>query len=294
MPSWEGKSKATPLGYRIFVGVLKTFGIRPAYGLLRLVALYYVFFSASSTKNLYSFFRHRLGRGKWSSIAAIYQNYYWFGQTLIDKVVVQSGMPVPFEFEFEGEQHLRKMVTDGKGGLLLSAHIGNWEIAGHLLKRLNTTINIVMYDGEQQQIKAYLQQVTGARNTQLILIKEDLSHIFAISEALGKNELVCIHADRFMEGNKTLRTSFLQSAANFPAGPFILASRFNVPVSFVFACKENSRQYHFFASEPARVDELPKTEKMQYYLQAFAKEMELKTKRYPEQWFNYYDFWQSS
>ena len=67
-----------------------------------------------------------------------------------------SGIPNRFTFNFDGEENLRKMVELGKGGLLLSAHIGNWEIAGHLLKRLNTKINIVMFDGEVQQIKAYL------------------------------------------------------------------------------------------------------------------------------------------
>ncbi|ULQ51480.1 lipid A biosynthesis acyltransferase [Flavihumibacter fluvii] len=293
MPSWEGRSKATPLGYRIFVGVLKTFGLQPAYGLLRIVALYYVFFSPGSTKHQYQFFHKRLGFGQWASIRALYRNYFRFGQTLIDKVVVQSGMPIPYTFEFEGEEYLREMVAAGKGGLLLSAHIGNWEIAGHLLKRLNTTINVVMYDGEQEQIKAYLEKVTGGRNMNLILIREDLSHIFAINEALDKNQLVCIHADRFVAGNKTLSASFLGASAKFPAGPFILASVCKVPVSFVFAFKETSKHYHLFATKPAEFEGIGRSEKMQQLLDDFVAEMEQKAKLYPDQWFNYYDFWKT-
>ncbi len=60
----------------------------------------------------------------------IYKNYYWFGQTIIDRVVLTSGIKNSFRFEFEGEENLRAMVNLKKGGLLLSAHIGNWEIAG--------------------------------------------------------------------------------------------------------------------------------------------------------------------
>lgn len=177
--------------------------------------------------------------------------------------------------------------------MLLSAHVGNWEIAGHLLKRLNTTINVVMYDGEQEQIKAYLEKVTGGRNMQLIIIREDLSHIYAISEALQKNQLVCMHADRFMEGNKTMTMNFLGAPAQFPAGPFVVATSFAVPVSFVFAFKETSRHYHFYATPPQALSATQKKDQVKELLDKFVREMETKTRKYPEQWFNFYDFWKA-
>lgn len=293
MPSWEGRSKATPLGYRIFVWVLKTFGLRPAYWLLVPVAGYYYLFSPESNRNLRYYFQRRLGFGKAKTRRYIYRNFYRFGQSLIDKVAVQGGLQNPFTFNFEGENYLHEMVAAGKGGLLISAHIGNWEIAGHLLKRLNTPINVVMYDGEDEQIKAYLQAVTGGRNMKLILIKADLSHIFAIHSALANNELVCMHADRFMAGNKQLEAIFLGQKAAFPAGPFILASKLRVPVSFVFAFKETAAHYHLYASEPVVYTDLEKNGRLEKLLQDFVQEMEEKTRLYPEQWFNYYDFWKN-
>ena len=75
-------------------------------------------------------------------------------------------------------------------------------------------------------------------------------HIYQISEALQKNEFVCIHADRFIEGNRTVKMDFLGKAADFPVGPFVLAARLQVPVSFVFALKESKLHYHFYASQP--------------------------------------------
>jgi len=150
---------------------------------------------------------------------------------------------------------------------------------------------VVMYDGEHEQIKAYLEQVTGGRNMNIILIREDLSHIYAISEALQNNQLVCMHADRFMEGNKTLQAVLLGEPAALPAGPFILASRFQVPVSFVFAFKETARHYHLYATEPLPLQQMDKKEKMDRLLKDFVKEMENRVLQYPEQWFNYFDFW---
>ena len=292
MSAWQGKSKGTPLGYRIFVWVLRTFGVLPAYFLLRLVVLYYFFFSFKASRQIYSLYRRKLGYSWFTSIIKLYKNYFLLGQSIIDKVVVMSGIKNKFSFHFDGEENLRKIAALGKGGILLSAHIGNWDVAGHLFKRLDTRINIVLYDGEHEQIKEYLEGVTGKRNVNIIVIKNDLSHIYAISDAFSKNELVCMHADRFLEGNKTMDAGFLGEPARFPMGPFLLASKFKVPMSFVFAVKESKLHYHFFASEIKDYSVFSRNEVMQEMLNDYAGEMEKKLKQYPEQWFNYYDFWE--
>ncbi len=292
MSSWHGKSKGTPLGYRIFVWVLKTFGVLPAYFLLRFVVLYYFFFSFKASREIYRLYRRKLGYSWFSSTIKVYTNYFLLGQGIIDKVVMMSGIKNNFSFNFDGEENLRKIAAMGKGGILLSAHIGNWDVAGHLFKRLQTAINIVLYDGEDEQIKKYLDGVTGKRNVNIIVIKKDLSHIYAISEALNKNELVCMHADRFLEGNKTINSSFLGQPARFPMGPFLLAATFKVPVSFVFAVKESKLHYHLFASEIIDYSNLGRNELIPQMLTDYATTMEEKVKQYPEQWFNYYNFWQ--
>ncbi len=291
MSSWQGKSKGTPLGYRIFVWVLKRFGVTPAYLLLRLVVFYYFLFSWKASGHIYRLYHHRLGYNIFRSVGKIYSNYYLLGQGLIDKVVMMSGIRNKFSFVFDGEENLRDIASLKRGGILLSAHIGNWDIAGHLFTRLETPINIVMYDGEHEKIKQYLESVTGKRKMNIIVIREDLSHIYAISDAFVRNELVCMHADRFIEGNKTLEAEFLGKKARFPMGPFLLAAKFNVPVSYVFAVKETSLHYHLFASGIKEYSNGNKQYVMQAMLRDFVKEMEQKVKRYPEQWFNYYDFW---
>lgn len=292
MPSWQGKSKGSPLGYRIFVWVLKNFGVTPAYILLRSVVLHYLLFSYKSSKPIYYYFHRKLGYSVIKSLFKLYRNYYYFGQSIIDKVVLMAGIRNKFSFHFDGEENLHEMVTQEKGGLLLSCHIGNWEIAGHLLQRLKAKVHVVMYDGEHENIKRYMKGVTGERMVNVIIIKNDLSHIYEISEAFKKNELVCMHADRFLDGNKTLTANFLGEEAMFPMGPFVLATTFKVPVSYVFAMKEGRLHYHLFASKIKEYAQVGRSKVMQEMLQEYVKEMELKVKQYPEQWYNYYNFWQ--
>ena len=292
MPQWEGKSRGNKLGYRIVFFVCKTWGVSAAYFLLRFVACYFFLFSWSSSRHIYRYFRLRQGYSRLKSVVNLYQNYYVFAQTLLDKVIVMAGIENKFTFDFEGEENLVKMAAQGRGGILLSAHVGNWEAAGHLLRRLNTRINVVMFDGEQERIKQYLDQVTGGKNFNVIVIKNDLTHVFAIGEALNRNEMICLHADRYRPGNKTVRKSFLGAETEFPAGPFLLAAGFNVPVSIVFAFKETPNHYHFYGS--SLIMRSPADSKGDFtdkLMTTFIGHLEQKVKMYPQQWFNYYNFW---
>ncbi len=288
--SWEGRSKGNKLGYSIFIGILRIGGVWPAYFLLRFVAAYYLAFN-SSYKHIAAYFRERLGYSKWQTIRSVYHNYFLFGQTLIDKIVVMSGLKVPYSFEFDHEHYIEEIMAGGRGGILISAHMGNYELAAYYFKRLPVRVNIVMVDNEQQQIKEYLESVMHDRTKMnIITIKEDMSHVYEISNALQNNELIALHADRFVAGSKTITGNFLGKNAEFPMGPFVLSSTFKVPVSYVFCFKDNAMHYHLSASKPIEYTENKKIA-IPAALNDYIKELETKVKQYPEQWFNYYNFW---
>jgi len=287
---WQGRSKGNTTGYRIFVWLLKKGGLLSAYALLHFVTPYYRWFVPSVTKPLRYLYENRLGLSRKKATVLIKKNIHIFGQTLIDKIALLSKIPTPLSFTHEGIEHIEKMVQDGKGGILLSAHLGNWEAAGHMLERVQAVVNIVMYDGEEEKMKQYMQQFEENRSFRVILIKDDLSHIYEISAALARNELICLHGDRYRPGHRTIQQNFLGKAAHFPAGPFILASKLKAPVSFVFAFKETNLHYHYY-SYPANIYNGRGNEGIHKMMIDFSTILEKMLKKYPEQWFNYYDFW---
>ncbi|HTD40081.1 MAG TPA: hypothetical protein VK671_05635 [Mucilaginibacter sp.] len=292
MPAWKGKSKGKPLGYKIFVSILRTAGVAPAYFLLRFVAFYYLIFSFKSSKPTFNYFHKRHGYGVIKSVYKVYQNYNLLGQALIDKVVVMSGIKNRLTFELDGVNNLHKIAALKRGGILLTAHIGNWEAASHLLTEIDSRINIVTFDGEDSGIKEYLESVTGKSRLNFIHIKEDMSHIFKMSEAFLENELVCMPADRFIEGTKTVAVNFLGEEAKFPLGPFLMPIKFNVPVTFVYGMKESKYHYHFFSSDVKEYQDTGADDVSNQILLDYVDYMEKKVKKYPEQWYNYYNFWQ--
>lgn len=292
MPSWEGKTRGGLLGYKIFIWVLKYPGLPFAYFLLYFVTAYFFITSRKSVQPIYRFYAGIMHYGKTRSMISVYRNFYMFGQILLDKIAMLAGFQQRFTFDFEGEEYLRQMQD---GGLLVSAHVGNWEIAGQLLNRLEKRINIILFDAEHQRIKGYLSDVLTNRNVHFIIIREDFSHLAEIKQALAGREIVAMHGDRFIEGNKTLTLNFMGKPALFPIGPVNLAARFGVPVSFVYAVKESRKHYHFYATPLQRIPfsgNLKKREEsFREILKIYIGSLEKILKKYPMQWFNYYDFW---
>jgi predicted LPLAT superfamily acyltransferase len=265
-----------------------------AYFTLLFVAFYFYMFS--NKRNIHFFYRKIMNYGTLKTEIAIYKNYLLLGKTIIDKVAVLAGYSYKFTYNFDGEEHLQQISDEGKGGIFIGAHSGNWEIAGYLLKRINRPVHVIMFDGEQTNIKEVIEKVTGGKRFNVIYIQEnDISHIYQIKEALSRGELIAMHGDRYVEESKTLACDFFGRKAQFPLGPYYMASQFNVPISFVSTMKETDTHYHFYASPPAMIEGENKKEKIksiENMAQRYASELEKMIKKYPLQWFNYHDFWQ--
>ena len=288
MSKWDGKSKGTVLGYKIFVFLIQKAGVKAAYVLLYFVASYYFLFLKKSNKAISYYFKERLGYSWFKSKKMVFRSYYTFGQTIIDKISISAGMRNKFTYEFDGIETLKNLLAEKKGGVLISAHIGNFEIAEHFLGDIDIDfqINLVTTDLEHSAIKNYLESVTQKPTVKFIIIREDLSHIFEINAALSKNELVCFTGDRYFDGTKSLSEKILGEEANFPAGPFLIASRLKVPVVFVYVMKESNLHYHLYAREAT-----VKHRDEKGLLKAYIESVESMVKKYPLQWFNYFDFW---
>ncbi|MDP4281172.1 MAG: lipid A biosynthesis acyltransferase [Bacteroidota bacterium] len=295
MSAWKGQTRGGLTGYRIYIWILRYMGISFAYFILHFVVFYFVFAAPTASREIYRFYRRRMHFNRFKSLVDIYGNYRWFGQILIDKLALLSGFEHKFTFDFEGEEYLRQMAN---GGLLISAHMGNWEIAGQLLNRLNKTVNIILFDAEHQHIKGLLSKTYKNRNVHFIIIKEDFTHLLEIRDALSRGEIVAMHGDRFIPGNKTVNINFMGEPAPFPIGPVNMAAHFNAPVSFVFAVKESRNHYHFYATPLFKIEQFNNLAKRNMVLTEivgiYVKKLEEILRKYPLQWFNYYNFWASS
>jgi hypothetical protein len=286
MTKWKGKSRGTVLGLKSYVLIIKTFGLNAAYFILLFVVSYFIIFSFNSTKSTWYFFKKRIKYSSLSAAIQVYISYFTFGKIQLDRLAIASGLKHKYTFEFDGIQHIRELLKKKKGGILLTAHIGNFNLAEHFFADRNIFVNLVLTDLEHKQIKNYFESVSGKSRIRIIVMKDDFTHIFKINEALKNNELLVFAADRYLENTKTYTHSFLGKPVQFPVGPFKLAARNSIPVLFVHIMRERNFHYHLYARSMDAQENSAKE-----ILKAYLKNLGNMAKKYPHQWYNYYDYW---
>ena len=292
--TWKGKTRGGTFGYMFFIYMIRCLGITAAYGFLALVVLYFIPFAPKATGNTWSYARNRLKYGRLKSVALLLKNYYRLGQILSDKVAIGNGMTGKYHFKFENYQAFLDVLNGNTGVIMIGAHVGNWEIGVPFFDDYGKKINIVMYDAEHQKIKEILKKNGQQQPYKIIPVnKDNLAHIFKITEALDHKEYVCFQGDRYLNADKLLTCKFMGHEACFPIGPFLLASRMKVPVVFYFAMREAKQTYHFHFILAEKVSGSKEKKAEQLLLEQYVNALEKVISQYPEQWFNYYPFWKS-
>jgi predicted LPLAT superfamily acyltransferase len=283
---WDGKTKGSLFGYRFFIFLIQFFGTKIAYFFCFWVSLYYLFFVKKARIGIMHYYQTAFRFSKFNAFFEARKNFYHFGVNLIDRIAFKTKWKDKFTYSFENESVLVEMSESAKGGFLFSAHLGNWENAGNLIKqRVTGKINVVMLDAEVQKIKQFMEQEVGAAQYNLIAIKNDFSHLIEINAAIKRGELVAMHADRMFEGAKAFKLPFMNGYADFPMGPFMLVHKFKVPITFVYAVKTSSKHYALSATIPKEYYDSAEAIAIDY-----KSTLEDKINTYPNQWFNFYKY----
>ncbi len=283
---WSGKSKGTPLGYLIFITVIRRIGVRAAYLMLVFVAPWYLLTSPASNKAIKTYARHLRSRFPDAQRVTPLASYMAFGRSLVDKFAIQAGLSHRYQWSEHGKEHLQALMASGKGGILIGAHIGNWDLAGHVLSGFPGKMTVVLLSAEYERIQQVMERnrTTSAFNT--IQLSQDLSHVFKMSDALREGHLLCMHGDRSLPGARTRRIPFLGKEADFPVGPFALAMAHKVPICISFVVNSGNMRYWFTSTPPIHPEE-----SIEALMERYVAELEEVVRKHPLQWFNYFDFW---
>ena len=287
---WTGKTDGQPWMQRSLIAMFRVLPLWLLYGVMALVVPFYMIFNRKGYQAIYGFFRERIGYGPLKSFWNVYLNHFRFGQVILDRFGVYAGKK--YHFTNEGQELMDELEKHPEGFILLSSHVGNYEIAGYSLKPKYKKFNALVYAGETATVMENRQRILSQNNMSMIPVKEDLSHLFALNAALDNGEMVSMPADRIFGSQKSVECQFFGTKANFPLGAFAMAVQKNVSLLAVFVMKEGLKRYHAYVQEVTCDPKASKREQMAQLAQSFAERLEAIVRRYPTQWFNYFDFWQ--
>lgn len=287
---WKGDTGGKPWMQKAMILWFRHMPLFVPYFCMAWVVPFYMVFHHAAYLSTYRYFRYRLKYGVLRSFANVYLNHYRFGQIVIDRFAMYAGRK--FEIKVEGQDLFDELENKENGFVILSSHVGNYELAGYSLTPQNKTFNALVYAGETKQVMEGRKAMFEDKRIRMIPVTEDMSHIFQINNALEEGNIVSIPGDRIFGSLRYVEAELLGAIAHFPLGPFAIAIQRDVQMLAVFVMKESVLGYKITVRKLETPKEGRRQEKIAILAKNFAAELDMILRQYPEQWFNYFDFWE--
>jgi len=228
---------------------------------------------------------------------AVMRHMFAFALSLYDRLGIWSGALRQLALDHDGSGRVFELARDGRGALLLSAHLGSIDMLWFLSKRYSLVVNVVAYFDNAERINAFFRSLSPDAAVRAIEIDGDaVRSVLAIRACIERGELVVILADRTPPGRsvRVADAHFLGHNASFPLAPFELAGVLGCPVFFALCLRRGEAHYQTILRPLAQATRVPRRERDKHAREVLAKYASL-VESYccetPYQWFNFYDFW---
>jgi len=214
------------------------------------------------------------------------KNFQYFSKYLIDffKFPMLRLKDVNHMVSFENFDFLEEAESYGKGVIIISAHLGNWELGGAVLSCLERKVHAVVQPMLGSKINELFQKHRTQRGMHVI----PMGHAArGVIKALRANQHVAMIADRdFTAHNETML--FFGEPARLPSGPARLSVKTGAPLVPVFLLRQPDDTFLFRFYPPILPEGTGSIDNIRSRIRDV---IELEIGRNPLQWFMFDDFW---
>jgi predicted LPLAT superfamily acyltransferase len=294
--SWLSASeRGSVLGIQLIVWAATLVGRAPVRFFVRILALYYLVFHASGRRASREYLTRVQGR---ASLRMQYEHFVRFAEAAVDRVFIVSGKRHLFEVTCTGRDHLVRLARERQGAILLGAHLGSFEAMRMQGDKDDFKINILGHFSNARMINAALERLNPRANARVISIDDGGGHfVLSIRDRIKSGEMIAILGDRVGPDGRLVKARFLGAEADFPTGPYVLASLLKCPIYLTFGLYRAPNRYDLYCEPFAEEVMLPREGReaaLAAYAQKFADRLEHYARLAPDNWFNFYDFWKGT
>jgi len=184
---------------------------------------------------------------------------------------------------FDGEDNLVSSLNMQKGLILLTAHLGNWELGGLFFSAYGLNVNVVTLPDDDLEIDSNRSSYRENYGIKTITVGESPLSAINLVNALTNNEVVAMLIDRYSNDRDSVSVDFFGKPALFPKGPFVLSRITGAPIVVAFVVKENG-EYRGIVGEPFTVEsetmEIESIKKVVGYFEEYIVQ-------YADQWYDF-------
>jgi predicted LPLAT superfamily acyltransferase len=286
------RERGSVFAMKLITWIAFTFGRRISRALLYPVCLYFVLFARAGVRASRQYLGRVLGRpATWREV---FQHHFVFASVLLDRAFMLAGRPQYLDVKEHNRELMHRLADRGQGCLMLSAHMGSFDITRDIgLHGRDVVVNMMMYEENAQKLNAVIASFGGHSRMKVIPIGT-VDSLIRAKDRLDQGEWVGILADRVVANDRLIRVPFLGSEATFPAGPFLVASALKVPV-VLFVClylggNHYKEYFELFADEMV-LERRNRDADLEKWVRRYAERLEYYCRLSPYNWFNFYDFW---
>lgn len=292
--SWlSQEERGSPFLMRLITWITLKLGRPAGRMLLAPISLYFLLFSrrARAASSLY------LGRAlaRKPNWLDLYRHYFCFSATILDRLYFLSGRHAYFDIDVHGLEDIQAALRQGRGCVLLGAHLGSFEVLRSLAVRFGEVpFAILMHTDNAHKMNAIMNALNPALADSIIAMGAP-DGLLRAKEVIEAGGIVGILGDRVRPGDKALPCKFFGSDAALPEGPLSFASIMHAPVALGIGLYRGGRRYEVHFEMLADSLEAPRAERreiIQEHLQHYVSRLEHYCRSAPYNWFNFYDYWQ--
>jgi predicted LPLAT superfamily acyltransferase len=181
----------------------------------------------------------------------VFWNYAW---TIADNVRFKE-LRISPDWEFAGMAHFEKLQSCETGAIILTAHMGSYDLGAHLFAESGARRMVMVRAPEiDPQTRAFEEEQHGRWDQLKVDFSTRASELaFDLLEALQRGEIIAIQGDRVTGGIAAVNATLFGKPTQVPAGPFALAMAARVPIYPLFIFRLGRRHYRLEACQPIEV-----------------------------------------
>lgn len=201
-----------------------------------------------------------------------------------------------FHVDLDTLHFWEETTRDGRGCVLVTAHVGNFEVGSMLpAEHLQRHVHLVREPEADPRAQAFLRGIvsdfTLAHYTMHFQSDDPLQGL-ELLDALRRGEIVAVQGDRPRTGTRSVEGQLFGRPFPLPSGPAALARAAGVQLLPVYVLREGRRRYRVVFCAPFHV---PRTADrhadIAQAMQRVAREVEQVVRLFPHQWFCFRRLW---
>jgi KDO2-lipid IV(A) lauroyltransferase len=214
-----------------------------------------------------------------------------YARSLTDMYGFYVGHDIPIKVVFQGREHVYRVVAEKRGAVALTGHLGAWQVTPFLIGRTGELPPMTMAMAHEPHGGAHSFESQLRSRFRVVYTTGSPFALIELSQRLRDGEIIGMQLDRNV-GGPQMELPLFGAPARFPVGPANLARISRSPLIPVFALYTGVREVTVFYEKPIEVPHSrDRNADVRVAMSEAVRIYETYVRQWPEQWFNFFDFW---